>query len=222
MLSLQLYDKLLELPLFQGMSKDNLATIVSQTKFDFIKLRTGEKIAKAGDVCDPLYFLISGTLEVESRADDYNYTFLEEITAPQTIQIECVFGLTPRYTRTFRAKGVCNLISLDKSELVKLLDSFLIFRINFLNALSTQAQKNSRLPWKHCPEDLRGHITQFFASHCLYPAGKKTVIIKMARLADELNGRRLDISKVLNEMQEDGLLLLHRGRIIIPALEKLR
>lgn len=222
MLSLQLYDKLLELPLFQGLSKENLAVIVSQTKLGFIKLRSGQEIVRAGEPCEALYILMSGMMEVETKSDDYGYTFLEELTAPQTIQIESIFGLKPRYTRTYRAKGVCNLISLDKSELIKLLDSFLIFRINFLNALSTQAQKCSRLPWKHCPEDLKGHIMQFFASHCLYPAGKKTVIIKMARLADELNGRRLDISKILNEMQNNGLLLLYRGRIVIPALEKLR
>jgi hypothetical protein len=43
----------------------------------------------------------------------------------------------------------------------------------------------------------------------------------MQRIADELNDSRLDISRTLNEMQADGLLTLHRGRIEIPLLERL-
>jgi DNA-binding GntR family transcriptional regulator len=43
----------------------------------------------------------------------------------------------------------------------------------------------------------------------------------MKQLANELNDSRLDVSKALNEMEEDGLLNLHRGRIEIPMLERL-
>ncbi len=43
----------------------------------------------------------------------------------------------------------------------------------------------------------------------------------MTRLAAELGDSRLNISHMLNELQRQGLLLLHRGRIEIPSLEKL-
>lgn len=43
----------------------------------------------------------------------------------------------------------------------------------------------------------------------------------MRQLADLLNDSRLDISQALNQMQEDGLLTLHRGRIEIPMIERL-
>jgi DNA-binding GntR family transcriptional regulator len=43
----------------------------------------------------------------------------------------------------------------------------------------------------------------------------------MQQLADLLNDSRLDISLALNQMQEDGLLTLHRGRIEIPMIERL-
>ena len=43
----------------------------------------------------------------------------------------------------------------------------------------------------------------------------------MNQLADDLNDSRLDISRALNQMQSNGLLTLHRGRIEIPMLEKL-
>ena len=46
-------------------------------------------------------------------------------------------------------------------------------------------------------------------------------MVLMQHIADELNDSRLDISRALNAMQEDGQLTLHRGRIEIPMLERL-
>jgi DNA-binding GntR family transcriptional regulator len=43
----------------------------------------------------------------------------------------------------------------------------------------------------------------------------------MKRLAEELNDSRLEISRALNNMQAEGLILLRRGVIFIPAMEKL-
>ena len=43
----------------------------------------------------------------------------------------------------------------------------------------------------------------------------------MTRLADDLNDSRLDVSRMLNQLQHEGLVELHRGRIVIPSLEKL-
>ena len=43
----------------------------------------------------------------------------------------------------------------------------------------------------------------------------------MERLAEEVNDSRLNVSRVLNRLQETGMLELHRGRIEIPQLERL-
>ncbi|MBF1590811.1 MAG: winged helix-turn-helix domain-containing protein, partial [Prevotella shahii] len=64
-------------------------------------------------------------------------------------------------------------------------------------------------------------IARFFIVHCLHPAGKKLVHIKMEKLANEMNDSRLNVSRALNHMQSQGLIELKRGRIAIPMLEKL-
>ena len=53
------------------------------------------------------------------------------------------------------------------------------------------------------------------------PEATKTVHIKMDRLAEELNENRLNISRELNKMQDEGLLQLKRAIIHIPSLERL-
>lgn len=217
----QLYDKMLELPLFQGMSRDDLTLVVGHTKIGFLKLPAGRLLLKDGDVCDQLYCLMDGTLTAESTADDHSYTFEEIISAPNLIQPERLFGLTQRFTRTYTAQTKCCLIALDKAETMKLIDRFMIFRLNLMNRIATNLQRTSHQPWRRQPADLRGKVIRFFESHCFKPAGEKHIKIKMTQLAHELNDSRLSISIVLNALQAEGLLTLHRGRIDIPALELL-
>ena len=77
---LQLYDKLLELPLFIGISTDELADIVGQTKFGFYKLVADKSLVSTDDKCTHLFFLMSGTLRVISHADNYCYRIEEELS----------------------------------------------------------------------------------------------------------------------------------------------
>ena len=104
---------------------------------------------------------------------------------------------------------------------MRLLEDFFIFRLNMLGVLSLLSQKQLRQPWRRPPQSLSERIARFFADRCLHPAGPKTVRILMERLAAELGDSRLDVSRALHQMQADGLLTLHRGRIEIPALERL-
>jgi hypothetical protein len=43
----------------------------------------------------------------------------------------------------------------------------------------------------------------------------------MNRLAVEVNDSRLEVSRVLNRLQHDGKVVLHRGRVEIPQIERL-
>lgn len=49
----------------------------------------------------------------------------------------------------------------------------------------------------------------------------KLLKIKMEDLATIVNDTRNNVSKVLNDMQDRGLVELHRGEIAIPAAENL-
>jgi CRP-like cAMP-binding protein len=215
-----IYERLLELPLFQGMSMADLTTAVGQTPFGFHKYDAGVQIIAEGDACNHLLFQLKGELEVSAMADDHGYEFIEQMKAPDILQPECFFGLTQRYTRGFRATTPCSFLALGKHEVNQLADIY-IFRLNLLNILSTQSQKHQRRLWHPAAGSLQKRIISFVESHCLRPAGPKTLKIKMTRLAEELNDSRLEISRTLNNMQAEGLIQLRRGVIFIPAMEKL-
>lgn len=218
---MQLYDHLLQFPLFQGMSRDNLAQVAGHTKFGFMKCAIGQTIVREDDACTQLYFLLSGKLRFETRSDDRSYRVIEQLEAPYMFQAEAVFGYNQRFTHTVTAIMESSFITIDKDELLRLSEDFLVFRLNLLNLYATQAQKLLRQPWRRRPESLSDRIVRFLVHHCVYPAGPKTIHILMTQLAAEVGDSRLDVSRVLNQLQRDGLLHLHRGRIEVPQMERL-
>lgn len=218
---LKLYDQLLQFPLFQGMSRDDLAQVAGHTKFGFQKIPVGQTVAVADNPCTQLFFLLSGTLRAESFSDDRAYSVVEEMAAPFLFQPEAIFGYHQRFTHTFKARTECSFITLDKSEVMRLSEQFLVFRLNLLNIFATQSQKLQQQLWHRYPETLSVRISRFLVHRCLYPAGSKTFNILMTRLADEVGDSRLDVSRALNQMQDDGLLQLTRGRILVPQMERL-
>lgn len=221
MATLQIYDKLLQFPLFQGMSRDDLEIIAGHTRFGFMKIASGRPIVKVGEACSQLYFLIKGSVRVKTYSDDYGYSVEEQISAPYILQVEAIFGYHQRYTHDFFASSDVNFITLDKEELVRLSEDFLVFRLNLLNNFATQTQKQLRQTWHQQPQSLRERVERFLTQHCVYPAGHKQFNILMTRLADELNDSRLNVSRVLNQMQKEGVVSLYRGRIEVPQLERL-
>ena len=219
--TLQLYDQLLQFPLFMGMSRDNLAKVAGHTKFGFMKCREGEIVVKEGTLCTQLHFLLSGALKVETSSDDRSYMVVEQLTAPFILQPEAIFGYHQRFTHTFTSMAEVSLITLDKDEVLRLSEEFLVFRLNLLNIFATQTQKLLRQPWHKFPETLIERISRFLAQHCITQTGPKTFYILMTRLANEVGDSRLDVSRALNQMQLDGLVKLYRGRIEVPQMERL-
>lgn len=146
---------------------------------------------------------------------------LETLHSPIVLQPERLFGLHQQYTHTFMTATPCQMLIIQKQDIMKLASTYSIFQINLLNILSTKVQKMENRQWMTTPVSLRKRLVNFFVSRCLYPAGEKDFKMRMTDLAHELNCSRLDISKCLNAMQEEQLLILSRGRITIPHLEHL-
>ena len=218
---LQIYDQLLQFPLFQGMSRDDLEIVAGHTRFGFSKLPAGRLVVKRGEACQQLLFLINGAVCTLAYADDFSYSVEEIVSAPHIIQLEAIFGYHQHYTREFMTSTDTNFLTIDKEEVFRLTEDFLVFRLNMLNLIATMAQKQLHQLWRKHPLNLRERIIRFFIQHCAYPAGHKVFNILMERLANEMNDSRLSVSRVLNQLQREGLVELHRGKIVIPKLERL-
>lgn len=215
------YDRLLRFPLFYGLGSGDLIDIVGRTKFDFRKHAPGEVLARQCEPCRQLHLLAGGRLLVSTHSADGGYGVDEEIQAPDTLQLESVYGLSQRYRSTFTALTEASTIVMDKRELTRLCDEYTVVRTNLANLLAALAQKQLALPWRDAPLSLRQRLVRFLADRCMQPRGPKSFHITMSRLAAEMGVDRRFVSAALHQLEGCGGLGLRRGCISVVAMEEL-
>ncbi len=214
------FDSIMSLPLFQGMSRDDLKDILSQTTLIFTRKASRQEIVREGTPCSSLTFILTGTIELSTPADDRAYTFKEYLKAPAVIGTDRIFGLTQQNMSTVTTATECTCLTIGKAEIIRLYNQYSIFRINILNIIATKSQKSTRWNWKTPPATTEGRILRFFETHSTYHAGHKILFIKRVRFAEELNCEPRKIAAALRRMQEKGFVTTGRGRIEMISLEK--
>ena len=215
-----MYESLLCLPYFQGMSKDDITAILGKVTVEFKRYGEGETIFRRGDSCDQLVILTQGRISSTATAPDETFTITEKLHAPIAIEPYSLFGYETNFKKEYTACEKCTLLTIDKQHIFGELSNHNVFIMNFLNIICRRAQLMPHNIWNYTHTSIKGRIARFIALHCDTPRGEIKMNIKMERLATLLNETRLNISKALNEMQDSGHLTLHRGSITIHAIEK--
>ena len=214
-----MYESLLCLPYFQGMSKDDITAILGKVTLEFKRYGDGDIIFRQGEKCNKFTILTQGKVSGINNAPDKSYSIAEELSAPLTIEPYSIFGYDTKFQRDYIAKDDCTVLSIDKQYIFGELSKHNIFTINLLNIICRKTQQTRERIWNYNSTRIPGRIVQFIANHCETQKGEKQISIKMERLAALLCETRLNISKALNEMQDAGHLTLHRGGITIHAIE---
>ena len=220
-MELPMYDTLLSLPLFQGMSQADFNSLLQKIRLDFIRYGEGATIFDAGQRCSSFAFLING--KAESSRDGLNgrFTYVEQIDAPCLIEPYSMFGRAGSYQRTDTAVEPCSVLMVDKQYIYTELGKYNICRMNLLNILSGRVQQLDGHLWSIDGMTLRERMIHFMKGLSDIQNGAKRLCIKMNDLADLMDATRLNISRELNALEAEGLISLRRKEILIPALEKL-
>lgn len=213
-----MYNTLLQLPLFQGMSRTELSEVVEKVKLHFLRIEAKKKIFSQGESCNKLVFLLSGELTSETHAPCGTFSLVETFDKPQMIEPYSLFGKRPSYKATYTAKSDVSLLTIDKQYIYGVLDKYEVFRMNLLNLLSNKAEQLHTHIWSISPQPLEGRLAHFVRSLCTTPHGPKTLRIKMDDLATLLDDTRLNISRVLNKWQQSGIIEMHRKEFVFHTI----
>lgn len=216
-----IYEKLLELPLFQGHSREDLTSMLTKIKVDFRNFKAGHEIVAQHDPCREILFLMDGDVVASRSSFLKDLLFVERFSAPHSFGVETLFGLQQNHTHSLCALTDVRMFVVDKAALVNQLFSFDVFRFNMLNTLSARLQRTNRLLWSPAPENITGDFLLMCKRNFTHHAGYKTIEGGMVSLARLMDRPRLQISNLLNAFEQRGLLSLSRKKIVIPQLEKL-
>ncbi len=214
-------ETLTALPLFQGIGKNELTRFSESVPHRFVRFVKGETLAEQDRPCRQLVLVYRGTVGMCTRSDDNRFAFHERLRPPVALQPEALYGISPHYTHTYTAQTDIRALIIPKEGITVLLDRFEVFRLNMTNLLSTYVYRQRRWLWHDLSGNAEKRIVGFIHSRSVYPAGEKILEISMKDLGLQINEPRMNVSRALNRLQKENLILLKRKKIIIPALEKL-
>ncbi len=137
-----MYEILMRLPLFNGVSRERISEIVGMAKFHFLKYLPGETIVSAGEPCTHIKFIISGKARLHIANADGRFRVSQSLEAPDVIAPEFLFGKATLYPCSAEAIEATGILQISKSDYMRILNVDQIFMFNFLNILSMNAQKS--------------------------------------------------------------------------------
>ena len=216
-----MYDKLLKLPLFQGLSKNDLTVILEKVKVEFRSYSPKEYIIKQNTPCTELIFLLDGRVRACVTDTTYKYSLCEEISDQLIIEPYSLFGMRPFFNASYKAETDVNTLVLKKEYILPLLCKYDIFNLNYINLLSNRAQTMQQKLWNTHIGSTLEKIVNFLALRCMLQYGTKELSITMEDLANLLDDTRINVSRALNRLQELGYISLSRKVIKINDLKDL-
>lgn len=128
-----MYEKLLLLPLFQGLCMEDLTAIIEKVKLHFTKYKPGEYLVRQNETSGSLIFIIQGKICSEAVDSHNRYTLYETLDAPTVLEAYSLLGMHPQYTASYAALTEVSSVTVDKAAVLSELNQYEIFRLNYLN-----------------------------------------------------------------------------------------
>ena len=215
-----MYDVLLQLPIFQGVSRNKISELIEKMKFHFLKYPDGEKIVTSGEECNHLKFLISGEIRSELITQNEKMRITELIQAPNVIAPDHLFGRDTYFPANLYAVGTVGIMQIEKSSVIQMLQEEPIFLINLLNILSRRSQKALESFTALSSNDLKERLAFWVLSLTQQKSVDIRIICK--DLYAFFGVQRSVFLSTLDELKEDGIIDYNAKEIIILDRSRLK
>lgn len=216
-----IYETLRALPLLGGVSYEKLQQVVGTTKFHFLKYPDGDTLVEAGQPCDHIKFLISGSVRVSIVNSNGRFKVSQTIDHPDVIAPDFLFGRATVYPCTVQAIGSVGIVQISKADYVKLLNSDEVFLFNYLNYISVRAQKSVEGVLALTTGSLEERIA-FWIAALTQRQGKDIVLSCRQRDLYALFGvQRSSFIATMESMKQQGLIDYNQHEIRIVSRSEL-
>lgn len=135
------YNILMNLPLLNGVSRTRIMEIAGKIKFHFLKYLKGEVIVHAGDECDHLKFILSGSARSTITNPDNRFKVSQTLRNPLAIAPEFLYGAMTKFPCDVVALEPTGILQISKTDYLKLMAMDQVFLINYVNLVSSISQR---------------------------------------------------------------------------------
>lgn len=217
-----MYENLMQLPIFQGISRNKISELIEKTKFHFLKYPAGEQIIRKGEECTHLKFILSGKVRSEIINKTGKIKVSEVISAPNVIAPNHLFGRSTFYPGDIFAVEDTGIMQITKASFVTILQNESIFLINLLNILSRRSQKTIESFLSISSGDVKERLAFWILSFTQRKSTDIRIICKQKDLYSFFGVQRSIFMAALNNLKENGIIDFTPQEIIILDRYKLK
>lgn len=216
-----MFDLLMELPLFRGVSKETIKKTAGASKFHFLKYPEGATVVKAGEPCTHITFVISGSVRLTTTNRNGRITVSQTLRAPDVIAPDFLFGRATNYPCTATALEATGILQISKSDYLKILNSDPVFMFNYLNIVSMNAQKSVVGLMSMTSGSLEERIA-FWVVALTQASGENLAIeCPMRNLCAIWGVQRSALVEALNRMKDFGVQSFGPSGVVFDSRKKL-
>lgn len=195
-----------KIELFNGLNLEELEQQLSNINMKILKYKKGDVIAFRDEVINGLYINFFGEVSTEMLKDNGESKKIEEIKSGKILAAAFIFGEYNYFPVDIIAKTDVEILYIEKKELLNLLVTNKKLLVKFLDEISEKAQFLSKNLWESVAKK---SIEQKFANYLLVNEKNNLVELKitLTELAEYFNVTRPSLSRVINQMIEEKILL---------------
>ena len=214
-----MYEQIMDLVLFKGISREQVSQLVEKNCVVFESFRAGESIVTFGQEQTRVLFIVSGNARMTTVSADHRIAFSQAISSGAVIGADALFGWEITATASIDALTDLSALVFDKEQYVRLLKSDDIYLLNYLNYLALNMH-NARRSVRAFPADNVAGLLGRWIMTTTHQNG--TNIMAHATIADLSEHTGIPEEQVGNELkqlQAKGLLLFNaeQGHIRITG-----
>ena len=200
------YEQLLfQIPLLRDLPHNIKQSLLEKLEYSVYSIDKKDIVARQGTPCKKLYILLEGKLRVDIIDGLGNKVMVEYIVAPRAFATPHLFGSNTTLPATFTAIEDCILFTATKESTFKLISQDPKVLHNFLcitgNCNACTVSRLKALSRKTVRENRISNSTSITIAHT------------QSELAEYLNVTRPALSKEINKMTKEGIILMTGKKI---------
>ena len=215
-------EALIRNPLFHGIEKQILGTIIKGIHHQIKQLETNEVLAVEGEVLNQLWIIVEGAVVGQMMDYTGNLLRVEKIMAPQTIATAFLFGKPGKLPVTITATEPVKLFCIPKDDLITLFSQHKKIMQNFLDIISERAQFLSQRIKVLSISSLRGKLAFYLLQH-VKKTGQTEFLLPHTKqeLPEQFGTTRPSVGRILHRLNNEDIIESSRKHIRILDREAL-
>ncbi len=213
---------LTQIPLFRSVPPEKIEHIFEELSIKEKRFRKSDILAMQDESCNRLIILATGSVKAEMTDASGKIIKVEDISAPSPLAILFLFGTDSRFPVQITAIDDISAFIIPKQSIIKMLGMDEIILKNYLDISADFASRLSKklhfLSFKTIRQKLSMYLLELSQK-----SNNNTVELNRTKtaLAEYFGVSRQSLERELTNMQNDGLIMSQKKRILIRDKSKL-